>query len=94
MFEIKFRAKALDDLEGIFDYLREHSTYDLAVNFRNELIEKIARLSAFSEMGWIGRVNGTREFIAHKNYIFVYTVDKIKKLVIIKRVKHAAQMLP
>ena len=37
---------------------------------------------------------GTRELVAHKNYIYFYRVDEAQKVVEILALKHASQQVP
>ena len=43
-------------------------------------------------MGRVGRIKGTRELVAHPNYLLFYRIKHNR--VEILRVKHAAQQLP
>ena len=59
----------------------------------DELIsEKAARLIDHPQLGRPGRVAGTRELVAHRNYIVVY--DVTGELVRVLRVLHAARQWP
>ena len=59
----------------------------------DELIsEKAARLADDPGLGRIGRVPGTRELVAHRNYVLVY--DMADDQVRILRVLHAARQWP
>ena len=56
------------------------------------LSEKAARLTDHPQFGRPGRVIGTRELVAHRNYILIYdvTADTVRVL----RVLHAARQWP
>lgn len=59
----------------------------------DELIsEKASRLVDHPSLGRPGRVAGTRELIAHQNYILIY--DMTQDLVRVLRVLHAARQWP
>lgn len=59
----------------------------------DELIsEKASRLIDHPGLGRPGRVTGTRELIAHQNYILIY--DITQDLVRVLRVLHAARQWP
>lgn len=54
--------------------------------------EKAGRLADHPEIGRVGRVASTREFVVHRNYILIYDVvgDQVRVL----RVLHAARKWP
>lgn len=54
--------------------------------------EKVSRLVDHPSIGRLGRMPGTRELVAHQNYIIVYdvTADNIRIL----RILHAARQWP
>ncbi|MBU8547237.1 MULTISPECIES: type II toxin-antitoxin system RelE/ParE family toxin [Roseomonadaceae] len=54
--------------------------------------EKAARLVDRPQMGRPGRVTGTRELVAHQNYILIY--DLAGDTVRVLRVLHAARQWP
>ncbi|PTQ64110.1 type II toxin-antitoxin system RelE/ParE family toxin [Celeribacter persicus] len=59
----------------------------------DELIsEKASRLVDHPSLGRPGRVAGTRELVAHQNYILIY--DMTQDLVRVLRVLHAARHWP
>ena len=56
------------------------------------LSERAVRLIDHPQLGRPGRVNGTRELVAHRNYILVY--DVAADMVRVLRVLHAARQWP
>lgn len=79
------------DRRSIRDYIaQDNPTAALALD---ELFsEKAALLTEYPEIGRPGRVAGTRELVAHRNYILVY--DVADKLVRVLRVLHTARLWP
>jgi toxin ParE1/3/4 len=75
--------------------IREYIAFDnpiAAVALDELLSEKAARLLDHPNLGRPGRVPGTRELVAHQNYILIYDLvgDQIRVL----RVLHAARQWP
>jgi toxin ParE1/3/4 len=92
-YRIEWRPMARDDLRSIVRYIGRDSP-TRAVNFGKELRAKIEPLAKYPEIGRPGRIEGTRELIAHPNYIVFYRVLHASRTVQILRVKHAAQQWP
>ena len=63
-----------------------------AIELGDMLILKAVQLDQNPMQGRIGRVKGTRELVAHPNYIVIYRV--IGKSAEVLRVKHAAHKWP
>jgi len=63
-----------------------------AMEMGDMLMEKAALLDQHLMLGRAGRVKGTRELVAHPNYILIYRVAGDVAEVL--RVKHAAQQWP
>lgn len=63
-----------------------------ALDLDDRLAKKARQLVDHPELGRLGRVVGTRELIAHRNYILVYDVVGSKVRVV--RVLHAARRWP
>lgn len=63
-----------------------------AIELGDALIEKAGLLDQNPMQERVGRVKGTRELVAHPNYIFIYRV--VSKTVEVLRIKHAAQKWP
>ncbi|MDI5985648.1 type II toxin-antitoxin system RelE/ParE family toxin [Halomonas sp. M4R5S39] len=79
------------DRKEIREYIaQDNPTAALALD---ELVsEKAQRLADHPNLGRPGRVTGTQELVAHRNYILVYDVagDTVRVL----RVLHAARQWP
>ena len=83
--------EALDDRRAIYDYI-EADNPSAALDLDELLSEKAARLVDHPGLGRPGRVQGTRELVAHRNYLLMY--DVAGDLVRVLRVLHAARMWP
>ncbi|WP_199221674.1 type II toxin-antitoxin system RelE/ParE family toxin [Limnohabitans sp. Bal53] len=91
MMELFWTPEAIHDREVIYDYIEADNP--VAALALDELFEeKAGRLVDRPGMGRIGRVMGTRELVAHKNYILVY--DVTTNLLRVLRVLHAARQWP
>ncbi|WAI85120.1 MULTISPECIES: type II toxin-antitoxin system RelE/ParE family toxin [Achromobacter] len=91
MLPIFWSASALDDLDEITNYIAEYDVH--AAIGMHELIENAVHPA--SEHPYLyrpGRVPGTREIVAHPNYILVYEVraDHIGVIAVM----HARQEYP
>lgn len=91
MMELYWTPEAIQDREAIYDYIEADNP--AAVLALDELIsEKANRLVDHPGLGRPGRIGGTRELVAHQNYILVYDVDGDSVRVL--RVLHAAKQWP
>jgi toxin ParE1/3/4 len=79
------------DRDGIYDYI-EADNPRAAIVLDDRFRAAAARLPRFPHMGRPGRVDGTREFVAHKNYILVYEIEG--ETLRILRVLHASRLWP
>ena len=89
--KLYWAAEAIADRVDIYDYI-EADNPEAAVVL-DELFSKAAeRLQIHPMLGRAGRVDGTRELVAHENYILVYDIggDKVRVL----RVLHSARQWP
>lgn len=83
--------EATQDRDEIYGYLEaDNPAAALALDELFE--EKAGRLVDHPGLGRLGRVAGTRELVAHQNYILVY--DLTGDLVRVLRVLHAARQWP
>ena len=82
---------AREDRKAIREYIAADNP-SAAIELDDLLYEKAARLVDHPGLGRPGRVPGTRELVAHHNYILVYdvVVDDVRIL----RVLHATRLWP
>ncbi len=91
MRALYWTPEAIQDRDIIYDHIEADNPV-AALALDELLAEKAARLVDHPSQGRIGRVAGTRELVAHQNYILVYQVTT--DAVAILRVLHAAQRWP
>lgn len=91
MRTLYWTPEAIQDRDIIYDHIEADNPI-AALALDELLAEKAARLIDHPSQGRIGRVAGTRELVAHQNYILVYQVTT--DAVVILRVLHAAQRWP
>lgn len=91
MMRLHWTPEAIADRDAIYDYI-ESNNPRAALALDELFSEKASRLADHPTMGRPGRVSGTRELIAHQNYVLVYDVaaDSVRIL----RVLHAARQWP
>lgn len=91
MLPIVWAAAALDDLEEITNYIADFDVH-AAIDMHNLIESSVLPASEYPYLYKTGRVPGTREIVAHPNYIVVYEVqtDYIKILAVL----HTRQEYP
>ncbi|NHZ66932.1 type II toxin-antitoxin system RelE/ParE family toxin [Massilia genomosp. 1] len=82
---------AIQDRDDIYEYI-EAGNPAAALALDELFAEKAGRLVDHPGLGKPGRVAGTRELVAHQNYILVY--DTACDLVRVLRLLHAARQWP
>jgi toxin ParE1/3/4 len=91
MLPVRWTIEALDDLDQLTDYIAEHNAKAAMAMF--EIIEKaVIPASVTPFLFRSGREPGTREIVAHPNYIVVYRV--MDDWIEIVNVIHARQRYP
>lgn len=91
MIELAWTLEAIQDRDEIYDHVEADNP--VAALALDELIsEKASRLIDHPGMGRAGRIAGTRELVAHRNYILVY--DLSGDLVRVLRVLHTSRQWP
>lgn len=86
-----WKPAAIADRKSITTYIAQDNPR-AAIEIGDMLIQQAAQLDQHPRLGRVGRVKGTRELVAHPNYILIYRV--VGKTAEILRVKHAAQRWP
>ena len=89
--KLAWTPQALADRRAIYDHI-EADNAAAALDLDELLSAKVARLRDHPEIGRPGRVKGTRELVAHRNYILIY--DIVGDFVRVLRVLHAARQWP
>jgi addiction module RelE/StbE family toxin len=82
---------AREDRKVIREYIAADNP-SAALDLDELLSEKAARLVDHPGLGRPGRLQGTRELVAHRNYILIY--DVAGDLVRVLRILHAARQWP
>ena len=85
---------AVSDRESIFDYIAADNV--IAAIKLDELFQAKASLllADYPHIGRPGRVPGTREFLVHRHYVFVYDIQQSQGRIRILRVLHTALQYP
>jgi len=91
MLPLRWRAAALDDLDRLIGYIAQFNPA-AAEALRDRIESVVLPLSEHPYLYRPGRVPGTRELVAHPNYIVVYSV--LADCVEIVNVLHARQQYP
>jgi len=91
MMELFWTPEAIQDRNDIYEFI-EADNPAAALALDELLAEKAGRLVDHPGLGKPGRAPGTRELVAHQNYILVY--DTAGDLVRVLRVLHAARQWP
>ena len=75
--QVRWTHSAVADLTGIFDYLSEHQSSDLAERVIRAVFEAAQSLGAFPKKGRTGREPDTRELVIQRYpYIVIYTLKE------------------
>jgi len=91
MLPIFWSAAALDDLNAITDYIANHNVH-AAIAMHDLIEESVNPASEHPYLYRPGRIEGTREIVAHPNYVVVYEVrdDHIEVMAVL----HTRQEYP
>ena len=91
MISLVWKRQARNDLIKIVEYISQDNP-DAAEKLANNIEVKAEKLLKHPNLFRAGRKRGTRELVAHENYLVIYRVQG--DTVEILRVKHVAQQWP
>ncbi|WP_058050320.1 type II toxin-antitoxin system RelE/ParE family toxin [Janthinobacterium sp. Ant5-2-1] len=91
MLPIQWKVEAQEDLTAILTYIAQHNR-PAALQLYNDIDNAISRLPCHPHLYRSGRVSGTRELVAHPNYVVVYRVEA--NAIEILAVMHTRQLYP
>lgn len=91
MISLVWKRQARNDLIKIVEYISQDNP-DAAEKLANNIEVKAEKLLKYPNLFRAGRKRGTRELVAHENYLVIYRVQG--DTVEILRVKHVAQQWP
>lgn len=89
--QVNWSEEADFDLNEIVDFIAADNPV-AAINLSELLFDTAEKIGSTPYMGRIGRVSGTRELVAHPNYILVYQLKTNEVLIL--RVLHSSRMYP
>lgn len=89
MHKLEWKKQARADLLKIVQHIAED---DAAERLADAIEAKANSLMKHPKLYRIGRKRGTRELVAHPNYILIYRIEG--QTVVVLRVKHVAQQWP
>lgn len=89
--QVNWSEEADFDLNEIVDFIAADNLV-AAINLSELLFDTAEKIGLTPYMGRIGRVSGTRELVAHPNYILVYQLKTNEVLIL--RVLHSSRMYP
>lgn len=88
-----WKFTAIANLKKIAQYIAQDNPV-AAVELVDLLIAQAEQLEANPKIGRLGRVEGTREWVAHPHYVIVYHLVGNPLQVEILRVLHTSQQWP
>ncbi|WP_447870427.1 type II toxin-antitoxin system RelE/ParE family toxin [Serratia fonticola] len=91
MLLVKWKESALNDLADIIDYIEQYNPVASSKLYR-QIVHVTENLPQHPYLYRLGRVPGTREIVAHPNYLVIYHIDELQ--IEILRVLHTRQEYP
>lgn len=91
MKRLEWKQQALDDRALILEFIASDNPI-AAIDLDDEIENQAEKVLHGRGASRLGRVKGTREIVAHPNYVIVY--QNIGELMQVLRVLHAAMQWP
>jgi toxin ParE1/3/4 len=91
MLPIVWSEVALNDLDEIAAFIAQHDV-NAAIRVQERIEDAVKPTANYPYMFRTGRLEGTREIVAHPNYIVVYRV--LADMILVTGVVHARQQYP
>jgi toxin ParE1/3/4 len=91
MLGLRWRPRALSRFQSIISYIYERDAR-AAERMRLRILDAIEMARMYPEMYRAGRRSGTREIVAHPNYIVIYRI--MPGYIDVLTVVHARQKYP
>jgi toxin ParE1/3/4 len=91
LLKLAWTLEAQTDRRAIFAYI-ENDNPQAANKLDAQFSKRASQLVSHPMIGRMGRVPGTRELVAHPNYILIY--DVAGETVRVLRILHAARQWP
>jgi plasmid stabilization system protein ParE len=89
--KLRFTLRAIQDLAGIADYIREHSP-QAALPVRNAILESLQNLVIFPHLGRKQQIDGVRKVVTRRYpYLVYYAIDDAADEIVILSIQHPAQ---
>jgi toxin ParE1/3/4 len=89
--KLEWTQLAIEDREAVFDHISAEN-FPASLALDKVFQQKAAILESHPRAGRVGRVQGTRELVAHPHYVLVY--DILPDCVRILRVRHTSRKWP
>lgn len=91
--KVRWAQEALNDRNTIWDYLSARNPV-AAVETDESFSNAIAALTEQPELGVMGKIAGTREWLPHRNYRLIYEYDAASQTLSILTIIHTARLWP
>lgn len=86
---VVWAKEAENDLEAIVSYIAEDDV-DAAIRMDVLFRSKAKELAQYPSLGHEGRISGTRELLAHRNYLLIYRIqgDTVEIVALVHTAQH------